>query len=244
MKNLIPAFSQQPHAVTLRSLEAEREFRKGAIGAFAIAVAIHATVIASYFLFPANDAVKINPTIRGGAIVPVLPIDFSCGWKPKPPGNSSAKAGIPIPVPIVEVENEHEFASQGQIGSNGIVGEYGTGEGSDGDVVGNPGDGIISIGEDTPTELWTVEREPVLVRRVAPKYPEFLQRAEIEGRVVVKMWVDKEGKVREAHVQQSANEMFNDAALEAAKEFLFTPAYMNAGPVSVWVSVPFTFRLQ
>lgn len=161
MKTLVPALVGQARVPMLRSIEAEREFRKNAIGAFAIAVAIHATVIASYFLFPANVAIKINPTIRGGTIVPVFPIDLNYGWKPKPPGSASAKAGIPIPVPIVEAENEHEFASQENTASNGVVGEYGTGEGSDGDVVGNPGEGIISIEEDTPTECWTVEREPV-----------------------------------------------------------------------------------
>ncbi|GAG02318.1 unnamed protein product, partial [marine sediment metagenome] len=32
-------------------------------------------------------------------------------------------------------------------------------------------------------------------------------------------------------------------AVKAAMSFVFTPAYMNNGPVSVWVSIPFKFKL-
>jgi len=44
-------------------------------------------------------------------------------------------------------------------------------------------------------------------------------------------------------IQKSDAEIFNEPALEAAKQFIFTPAYMNNGPVAVWVSVPFKFKL-
>jgi len=62
--------------------------------------------------------------------------------------------------------------------------------------------------------------------------------------VWVKIWVNKRGKPHEVRIVKSDNEMFNDAAIAAAKQFLFTPAYMNNGPVSVWVTVPFKFRLK
>jgi outer membrane biosynthesis protein TonB len=40
------------------------------------------------------------------------------------------------------------------------------------------------------------------------------------------------------------NELFNNAAVEAAKQLVFMPAYMNNGPVPVWVTVPFIFTLR
>ena len=49
---------------------------------------------------------------------------------------------------------------------------------------------------------------------------------------------------RKAVVLKSSNEMFEASAVKAAMEFLFTPAIMNGHPVSVWVSVPFQFRLK
>jgi TonB family protein len=244
MNTFVPATAGQSHAVTLRSLEAEREFRKNAIVAFAIAVALHATVIASFFLFPETEAVKIKRHGRP-ELPPLIPIDLDFGGKLPRSANPKAEAGIPIPVPIVERENETDFASQVEMRSRGGIGGEGLGEGEvGGGVGGEPGAGTLTIEEEAPIELYLVEREPVLVRRATPKYPELLLKAQIEGRVTLKLWVDKEGKVREVRVLQGEIELFNEAAIEAAKQFLFTPAYMNAGPVSVWVSVPFTFRLR
>ena len=87
------------------------------------------------------------------------------------------------------------------------------------------------------------EKEPTVVHKIDPKYPEIALRAGLEGNVFVKVWVDKEGKVRKVVVLKSDAEIFNDAACEAAKQWIFTPAVMQKGPVSVWVSIPFRFRL-
>jgi protein TonB len=97
--------------------------------------------------------------------------------------------------------------------------------------------------EGPPPDFVPVEKEPVVVKKVQPKYPELAMRAGLEGVVWVKIWVDKEGKPREAVVMKSDAEIFNDPAKEAAMQFVFTPAYMNNGPVAVWVSIPFRFRL-
>jgi protein TonB len=102
----------------------------------------------------------------------------------------------------------------------------------------------IRIEDDAPpADFVPVEKEPVVIKKVEPKYPELAMRAGLEGKVWVKIWVDKEGKPRQVVVLKSDAEIFNEPAVEAAKQFLFTPAYMNNGPVAVWVSVPFKFKL-
>jgi hypothetical protein len=45
-------------------------------------------------------------------------------------------------------------------------------------------------------------------------------------------------------VIQSDPEIFNQPDIEAAKQFVFTPAYMNDGPVSVWVTLTLRFALS
>ena len=87
------------------------------------------------------------------------------------------------------------------------------------------------------------DKEPQIVKKVEPNYPEAAIRAGIEGKVIVKMWVDKDGKVKQVVVLKSDAEIFNEPAIEAANQFVFTPAYLNKEPVAVWVSYPFTFRL-
>jgi protein TonB len=88
-----------------------------------------------------------------------------------------------------------------------------------------------------------VEEMPRIVRSVRPEYPDIALHAGLEGTVYVKFWVDREGKPREVSVLRSTMDVFNESAVAAAKQYIFTPAYMNGGPVAVWVTIPFKFRL-
>lgn len=94
-----------------------------------------------------------------------------------------------------------------------------------------------------PQDFVEVEKEPTVISKKDPVYPELALRAGIEGKVWVKVWVDTEGKARSVIVLKSDNDVFNQSAVEAAKQFVFTPAYLRGRPVSVWVSIPFKFRL-
>jgi protein TonB len=97
--------------------------------------------------------------------------------------------------------------------------------------------------EEEPPPFRPVQVFPRIIRSAPPVYPELAVRAGVEGRVIVSVWVDKEGKPHEVWVAYSTNEIFNEAALEAARKYLFTPGCMSTGPVSVWVTLGFTFRL-
>jgi TonB family protein len=55
--------------------------------------------------------------------------------------------------------------------------------------------------------------------------------------------VNSEGKVEEAKILKSDNTIFERPALEAAKQWLFSPALKDGKPVDVWLTVPFTFKL-
>ncbi len=144
--------------------------------------------------------------------------------------------GAPVPVPDAEASPEQTLATQTEMSQ--IAAPIGEGTGEGGVRVEE-----IQIDDGPPADFVAVEKEPVPVRKVEPKYPELAMRAGLEGKVWVKIWVDKEGKVKQVVVLKSDAEIFNEAAVEAARQFLFTPAYMNNGPVAVWVSVPFKFKL-
>jgi protein TonB len=142
--------------------------------------------------------------------------------------------GIPVPVPDAEVSPEQTIATQTELSAQAAPGlETGPGGGED----------IRIEDEGPPPDFVPYEKEPTVVRKIEPKYPEIALRAGLEGNVFVKVWVDKEGKVRKVVVLKSDAEIFNEAAQDAAKQWIFTPAVMQKGPVSVWVSIPFRFRL-
>lgn len=146
--------------------------------------------------------------------------------------------GIPVPVPDAEVNPEQTFATQQELSqaASPVSQDAGTGNGG---VAIQPDLNI----DEPPPDFVPYEKEPTVVKKVEPKYPDIALRAGLEGNVFLKVWVTKEGKVREAVIIKSDAEIFNQAAKDAAMQWVFTPAVMQKGPVAVWVSIPFRFRL-
>ncbi len=97
--------------------------------------------------------------------------------------------------------------------------------------------------EKPPVDMKAVDVEPKLVKAGAPVYPKEAAKAGQEGMVWVKVWVNTKGEPKDVEVLKTENPVFNQAALDAAKEYRFTPAEIKGKPVSVWVTIPFKFRL-
>lgn len=87
------------------------------------------------------------------------------------------------------------------------------------------------------------EEAPDLVTPVSPAYPAIAMQAGLEGSVSVRMLVGTDGRVKRAEIDKSSV-MFNDAALAAARQWIFTPAKSNGHPVAVWVLLPVEFKLR
>lgn len=147
--------------------------------------------------------------------------------------------GILVPIPNAEINPEATIATQSEMNETFIGSETGDPNGT----VYVPQNTVI-VDDSPPPVFRPVEKQPVPVSQPKPIYPEIPRRAGVEGTVWVNMWVTKEGKVRQAVVLKSTSELFNQAAIDAAVQWTFTPAIMNNGPVAVWVSVPFRFQLN
>jgi len=83
-----------------------------------------------------------------------------------------------------------------------------------------------------------------VVKQVTPKYPGLARQAKIQGRVIAHLWIDESGRVRDVKIIKPDSEVFNQPVIDAAKQWLFTPAFMNSGPLAVWLAVPFNFTLK
>jgi len=211
---------------------------------FGLAVAIHFVLIGSYYAAALlREEEPPTVTVRIMKLSELGPPPSIANANTPPPIQVSAPqakptVGAPVPVPDAEVSPEQTIATQQEMSNQ--VAPVAEGAGNEGVQVQQD----IKIEDDTPpADFVPVEKEPVVVKKVEPKYPELAMRAGLEGKVWVKIWVDKEGKPKQVVILKSDAEIFNEPAVEAAKQFLFTPAYMNNGPVSVWVSVPFKFKL-
>jgi len=214
----------------------------------AIAVAFHIAGVGAYwgseYLGQENDNI---PTVRLLTYTELGP----------PPSISNQEAlaqvavqsqmvkptvGVPVPVPDAQVSPEQTIATQQELSK--IAGPVTSGTGGSDSVGVSMGNFKVSEDEGPPPDFVPVEKQPAVINQIYPKYPELAQRAGIEGRVWVKIWVDKDGKPRKAVVVKSDADIFNEPAKEAAMETRFTPAIMNKGPVAVWVVIPYTFKLN
>ena len=74
-------------------------------------------------------------------------------------------------------------------------------------------------------------------------YPSPQRPAGLEGMVVVHLYVDEGGEVRNVLIAESSgNDALDEAALEAAGTFAFEPARYEGVPTPVWIQIPMTFQ--
>ncbi|NCQ18210.1 MAG: TonB family protein [Ignavibacteria bacterium] len=151
--------------------------------------------------------------------------------------------GVPVPVPDASVSPEQTLASQEEMSN--VAGPTIT-EGTGGGIQITKDIKIEQEADDNPDmdKFVAVEKLPEIVVQAKPVYPDLAIRANLEGRVWVKILVSKEGKPKKAVVVKSDAEIFNQSAIDAAMKYAFTPALQNHKPVAVWVVVPFKFELR
>lgn len=94
-----------------------------------------------------------------------------------------------------------------------------------------------------PDDFIAVESEPVRISIDQPVYPEVAKSAGIEGTVLVRVLVGKDGRVKDV-IYIDGPEGLKKAAFDCARTAVFKPALMDHRPVEVWVIMPVTFRLR
>ncbi len=92
-------------------------------------------------------------------------------------------------------------------------------------------------------ELWMVEQPPKVLKKVLPVYPDRARSALVEGKVFVRVLVNREGRVERID-RIEGPQVFQRAVAQAAKAWEFAPAVQNDRAVPVWVSLPFVFELE
>ena len=100
-----------------------------------------------------------------------------------------------------------------------------------------------SFPPDKSVTIDSAEAERMLIHKEYPQYPELAIRAGLEGTVVVRLWIGRDGSVRKAFILKSSAEIFNEPTLKAAEKLLFRPAACDGTAISVWATMPIRFKL-
>lgn len=93
--------------------------------------------------------------------------------------------------------------------------------------------------------------EPNLLNReevdavLQQEYPALLRDAGVAGTTLVHLFVDTNGRVRNQLVKTtSGHRALDEAALQVARVARFSPAQNRGTPVSLWITLPITFRAR
>lgn len=133
-----------------------------------------------------------------------------------------------------------------------------TGSGSDTGKPGTPGvpwgspqgvgtDGPPATAEAPEAKIYQVAgdvKAPVVLKRVAPAYPEMARRARLNGFVILECIIDQNGKIRDARVVRSSFLAFEQPALDAIQKWEFSPGSLDGKPVNVQFDLTVNFRVN
>ena len=85
-------------------------------------------------------------------------------------------------------------------------------------------------------------KAPTQIKKVQPAYPAIAQSARVSGVVILEAVIGVDGRVADAHVLRSIP-LLDQAALDAVKQWEYTPTLLNGAPVPVIMTVTVTFML-
>jgi protein TonB len=204
----------------------------GLVVLFAIAVATSAWFArhAGESLIPGQVVITLSPPPTLDPL-PALPA------QPTAPRVLPPVAAHPVPVPDPAAPPEQLIASQDEL-RRAHPGDTRADDGG-GVTLAPPADEVVPGVKD----YVYYDEAPAVVTQAMPAYPDLAREAGVDGTVMLRVLVGKDGRVKDVHVDRSVA-LLDEAAVAAARQWVFTPALSNGHPVMVWVAVPVRFSLR
>ncbi|MBU1037261.1 energy transducer TonB [Patescibacteria group bacterium] len=215
----------------------------------AISVGLHGTAIASFVVTKAltrkpagsKRIVILDPT-KLGAPPSITDRTVPPSIKVAAPKIAPPAAAKPVAVPDEEDKEEVTIQSQEELQVANTPTEDATPIGV--------GDVVLVIPEEPEipsSDIFTpyeVASAPIVNPR--PDYPEMAKTAGVKGKVVIKVYVDKKGDVRQWEIiaAKPSNLGFEEEVIKVIRKWKFTPAIQQNNPVGVWIAIPFNFEFK
>jgi protein TonB len=100
--------------------------------------------------------------------------------------------------------------------------------------------------EPTPKPIQKISSgvlQGMAIRKPAPPYPPIAKAARASGAVVIQVLISEDGRVEQAEIKEG-HPLLRDAALQAARQWVFRPTTLSGVPVKVQGLLTFNFTLQ
>jgi periplasmic protein TonB len=217
-----------------------------------LSVALHGAALAAVILVPLlgrTELPEVAPTVHAFfaeplAVAPQPP-------PPPPPSSKSVPSSKAVLRPAepatftAPVETPESVPEDGGLDldiEDGVPG--GVEGGVDGGVVGGVVGGLPPVAPPpvAPARVGGQVKEPKKLKHVAPEYPLLAQEARVQGVVILEVQVSPHGRVTSASVVRSVP-LLDQAALDAVRQWVYTPTLVDGVPVPVIVTVTVNFNL-
>ena len=83
-------------------------------------------------------------------------------------------------------------------------------------------------------------KSPTKIKDVTPVYPQIAKSARVSGAVVIEATIGADGKVIDTRIVRSVP-LLDEAAVDAVRQWEYTPALLNGAPVPVLLTVTVNF---
>jgi len=227
----------------------KRLYQKNMAIGFGVSGAMHFTVLAALILlvFQSKDIVVLPPveSVRDSTIYIIPPVRSPREYTNHVKTSEDKKVdvrGIPTPVPDKLAPTDTDVPDQQQLS---ILAPdtpiENLGPGIEANI-----ENIVNALIPPPDSLIFYDEPPAVVTSIMPIYPDLAQRTGLEGYVLIKAYVDKDGQVKEAFAAAASppNVGFEEAAIYAAKQTAWRPAIANGLPIGVWITYKVKFGLR
>ena len=127
--------------------------------------------------------------------------------------------------------------------------EGGVPGGVEGGVPGGVVGGVVGGIEAAPPPPARVVRiggqiaQPKIIRKVEPVYPDLAKASRVSALLILEAEVDTRGYVKTVKVLRG-HPLFDDAAMEALKQWRYQPLLLNGEPTGFILTVTMNFNLQ
>jgi TonB family protein len=158
-----------------------------------------------------------------------------------------ARRDVPLEIPKAQPERApvHEVFG---LSPKAITSDEGVSVKTGNTVAKAPDQEVLKTGDPellpVPAEEYLVTNMPELKSEVRIPYPSECKRKGIQGAVVMDLLIDTNGKVRDTTLVEGPDAELNNAALSAAKRFLFIPALIKNQPVAMRIRYTYRFVLE
>jgi len=218
-----------------------------------VSIAIHAIVLLAVVVVPLLTSEELpEPTsvVKAFFVEPAAPPPPPPPPPPPAPRAQTQPKPMSTPVPTenkfqAPIETPEEVKSEEGI-DLGVEG--GVPGGVEGGVPGGVVGGVVGGLPDAPPPPQAVRvggqiKEPKKLKNVNPSYPDIAKQARVQGVVILECTISPQGKVTDVKVLRGIP-LLDAAAIEAVKQWVYSPTLLNGVPVPVIMTVTVNFRLS